>query len=229
MKKHLMYVASLVCIVLLLAGCGCKHEGAEWRTTAVPVGGEPGMKEQYCSECDTVITTEPYMLDKTHDGSVYTLSVSDFTTRIDAILKQIRPELSCELDLDRKGNLVIYAYWNGAYLAAITPQNSAEESFAEGAEASCPARMQIMFEVNTTQQTAGDDPVPVFDLQFETVQALIQACDPSITAEDAQKISADFLDGGEVYTTITIGDLEYYIFLVSMGQAIFTMSIYPAG
>lgn len=253
MKKYLYLALIVTCLAVLLAGCGCEHEWedatctapktcklceetegealghtpGEWAITLEPVEGKAGLREQNCTACGDVVTTEDYTLSATHDGTNYTLTVAEYAERLDRILRQIRPELSCRVESNKKGNPCIYVFWQEeGYLTAIVPTTASEDALTDAA--SCPGKLQNLMQLNTTQQTVGDNPIPVFDLQMDTLQAMIMACDPQISGTEARQIVMDFVEGEEMYIIETRGSLEYYFFLSTLGQPILNLTLSPA-
>ena len=250
MKRILTFVL-LICLVALLASCGCEHEWtaatcqapstcnlcgktdgdplAHTLTQKVilePVEGKAGSIGQVCTVCDTAAESEEYTLSTIHDGTTYTLNVEEYCSRLNNILGTIRPELSCRIESSKSGNPTIYVFWQEeGYLTAISPNNANEEALTSADQ--YPSMIRNLMQLNTTQATTGENPIPVFDLQMDTLQAMIMACDPQISGADARQIVTDFLESGETYVFENHGDLEYYFFLSNLGQPLLNLSISP--
>lgn len=221
MKKFLTLILVVTCFALALAGCGCDHE-LYWTVTKEPAG----VREQLCSVCGETVATEEYLLSETHNGTDFTLTAAEFSDRMNNILGTIRPGLSCRI-LPETETPTIYVFWQEeGYLTAIIPQTADEENLTDAN--TCPGRLQNLMQLNTTQQTTGEDPIPVFELQMDTLQAMIMACDPQISGTDARQIVDDFLAGEEMYVFENHGTLEYYFFLSNLGQPLLSMTLYPA-
>ena len=252
MKKLISLILAMACLVLMLAGCGCEHEWkdanctdpmtcglcgetegealghtpGDMAVTQEPVEGKAGLREQSCTVCGEVVGTEEYTLSATHDGTNYTLTVTEYSARLDNILRQVRDGLSCRIENNKNGNPTIYVFWQEeGYLTAIVPTTAGEDPLTDAAQ--CPGKMQNLMQLNTTQQTAGEDPIPVYELQLDVLQAMIMACDPQISGADARKIVTDFLDSGEMYVMENHGTLEYYFFLSVFGQPILNLTLTP--
>jgi len=225
MKKYLALALTVTCLALALAGCGCDHEVYS-TITKEPVAGEVGVKEQICSVCGESVATEEYVLSATHDGTNYTLTVAEYSSRLNNILSSIRSDLSCRIENNAKEEPAIYVFWQeDGYLSMIIPQTAEEEALTDINE--YPGGFRNLTQLNTTQQTTGDDPVPVFELQMDVLQAMIMACDPQISGEDARQIVMDFLNGEEQYVFENHGTLEYYFFLSNLGQPILSLALSP--
>lgn len=252
MKKLLTLVLALLSLSVLLTACGCDHQWTEatcqgpstctlcektqgkaadhrpgdWAVTQEPVEGNSGIRAQLCQDCGTALAQETYELAAAHDGTAFTLTVEEYTSRLNNILQQIRPELSCRIENNKKGEPTIYVFWQeNGYITAIMPQDSSEKQLADANV--CPARLQNLMQLNLTQETTGENPIPVFDLQMESLQAMIMACDPQISGADARKIVDDFLNSGEQYVFEDHNSLEYYFFLSNLGQPLLTLALSP--
>lgn len=226
MKKYFVLAMILACLTLLLTGCGCDHE-LYWTVTKEPVEGAAGIREQLCSVCGETVATEEYVLSSTHDGTNYTLTVNELCSRMNNILSDIRPELSCRIEANKKGEPTIYVFWKeDGYVTAIVPMTAEEENLTD--IHAYPGRLMNLMQLNTTQVTTGENPVPVFELQMDSLQAMIMACDPQIAGTEARQIVTDFLEGDEQYIFENHGTLRYYFFLTDFGQPLLNLSLYPA-
>ena len=226
MKKYFVPAMILTCLTLLLTGCGCDHE-LYWTVAKEPVEGADGVREQLCSLCGETVATEEYVLSATHDGSNFTLTVDEYCSRLNHILSDIRPDLSCRIEANKKGEPTIYVFWQEeGYVTAIIPKTADEKNLSDINE--YPGQLSNLIQLNTTQQTTGENPVPVFELQVDSLQAMIMACDPQITGTEARQIVTDFLEGEEQYIFENHGTLRYYFFLSNLGQPLLNLTLSPA-
>lgn len=253
MKKILYMVLIVICISTLLTACGCEHQwtdatcsapktctlcsktegsaeehvAGDWSVTVEPVEGNSGERAQLCNNCGTALATEVYTLDSVMEGDTFTLTPEEMAARMDNILKTMRPNLSSKLEPNSKEELTIYNDWKEAGAVSFISLQTAKE---KGITALTDTfqRVEVQFVVNTTQVTNDELQVPVFDLQMDTVYALIMACDPQMSQADARAMVQDFLDSKEMYTFVTKGDLEYYFFMGSLGQTYFAMAVSKA-
>ena len=225
MKKYLTFAIILGCLLLMLAGCGCEHE---LQSTVVkePVEGAAGIVENTCTLCGELVSTEEFTLPATHDGTNYTLTVEEFNNRLNNILSYVRPGLSCRIEDSKGGYPTIYVFWQEeGFLTAISPTTVDEEPVTD--INAYPGKFQNLMQLNTTQQTKDETPIPVFELQMDVLQAMIMASDSQIVGEDARQIVTDFLESGEAYTFENHGSLEYYFFLSTFGQPLLNMTLTP--
>lgn len=216
----------LVCLALVLTGCGCDHE-LYWTVTKEPVEGAAGIREQLCSVCGETVTTEEYNLSATHDGTNFTLTVDEYCSRLNHILQEIRSGLSCRIEANKNGEPTIYVFWNeGGYVTAIIPKTADEKNLKDVSE--YPSQLSNLMSLNTTQQTKEENPVPVFELQIDSLQAMIMACDPQITGTEARQIVTAFLESDEQYVFENHGTLRYYFFFSNLGQPLLNLTLFPA-
>ena len=225
MKKMLALTLILVCLLLVMAGCGCEHE-LQSSIIKEPVEGASGIIEKTCTLCGELVATEEFTLSATHDGTNYTLTVEEYNNRLNNILSGVRPGLSCRIENSKSGNPTIYVFWQEeGFLTAIIPNTLSEEPVADSN--AYPGKFQNLMQLNTTHQTNDDPPIPVFDLQLDVLQAMIMACDPQIAGADARQIVTNFLESGEIYASENHGSLEYYFFLSTMGQPLLNLTLTP--
>ena len=203
-----------------------EHTPGNWQITKDPVGGQAGSMDLLCAVCETSLESNEYTLGNICTATGFTLTADEMYSRFFRILKDIRPGLNC---MKMPGSFNVTVSVDETLLGTFMFVADEEENDLQGDSAEVsPFGIRLIEMLSYGDVTVNGETVSADQLQLEIIQALIMTCDPSVTADEAWKLVDDFMNSGEPYAIIPVGDVEYLFFLSAFGTTILSVFITPA-